>query len=314
MPCYRDSASLGRLLPEIAAADLPEDIRLELLIVNDTAERDPGLEAICTAHGARLLTVPFHMGHQDAIVYGLRSSVLSPRAGPESERVFLTMDADGQDDPDAIGRLLEAVRPGEVVVAQRTGKRPEGLVFSTLYSLYKRLFRLLVGFSPDYGNFAAFDAGVARRIACSPMFDLAYSMSLPLIAPIRRVPVERKPRLLGSPSGGFASLFDHASRLLLPHWKSIARRVTLGSLVIGTACIGVAVVSLALRLFAPAYALPGWATTIALVAVVICLQLLTLCTVLFLWGSISRQVSVSARWRHHLADHEQIGRGENQEP
>ena len=156
------------------------------------------LEAVCREHGARSLTVPFNMGHQEAIVYGLRWCLLVPRDEPAvglDDRAFVTMDADGQDDPAAIGRLLEAVRPGEVAVAQRVGKRPEGLAFSMLYSLHKKIFQILVGFAPDYGNFAAFDARVARHIAMSPMFDIAYSLSLPLIAPIRRVPVHRRPRL-----------------------------------------------------------------------------------------------------------------------
>lgn len=302
IPCYDDSESLSLLIPQIMATERPADVRLEILIVNDTAYPDRRLEAICTEHRARLLTVPFNMGHQEAIVYGLRSCLLSlgaaPAAGSAPDRVFLTMDADGQDDPAAIGRLLEAVRPGEVVVAQRVGKRPEGLVFSTLYSLHKKLFQLLVGFPPDYGNFAAFDARVARHIALSPMFDIAYSLSLPLIAPIRRVPVERQPRLVGSSKGGFASLFDHALKLLLPHWQAITRRVAIASLIIGGASMGVAFVASLLRLFAPAYAFPNWATTIAFGALIVCLQLLTLCAVLFLSGSISRQVSVSASWRH----------------
>ncbi len=314
IPCYRDSESLALLLPRILAAPRPVDVRLEILVVNDAACPDEQLETVCAAHRARVLDVPFRMGHQEAIVFGLRSFLLAsraePSAGGETGRLFLTMDADGQDDPEAIGRLLEAVGPGEVVVAQRVGRRPEGLAFRALYRLHKKLFQLLVGFRPDYGNFAAFDEGVARQIAVGPEFDIAYSLSLPLIAPIRRIPVERKPRLCGDSSHRFAPLFDHALKLLLPHWKAITRRVAIASLIIGGASLVVAFVASTLRLFAPVYAFPNWATTIAFGALIVCLQLLTLCAVLFLLGSISRQVSVSAGWRRRLGAGEPVPRDE----
>lgn len=305
IPCYDDSASLDLLLPKIREAGLPAGYTLEILVINDTANPDVELEEVCGRHKAELLTVPFHMGHQEALVFGIRHCVLSPAAklashsGPE--RVFVTMDADGQDDPAAIGKLLEAVQPGEIVVAQRMGKRPEGPAFSMLYGLYKRFFHMLVGFVPDFGNFAAFDARMARQIAVSPHFDIAYSLSLPLVAPIRRVPVQRLPRLLGSPKVGFIGLFDHSLQLLLPHWKAILRRVSIASAVVGGASLGLASVTSLIRLFAPAYAFPNWATTIAFGSVIVCIQLLTLCVVLYFIGSLFRQIAVSSAWRHALS-------------
>jgi glycosyltransferase involved in cell wall biosynthesis len=302
IPCYGDSASLDLLLPKIREARFPVDYTLEILVINDTAGPDVELEEVCGRHKAELLTVPFHMGHQEAMVFGIRHCVLSPAAKrPDrsgQERVFVTMDADGQDDPDAIGRLLEALQPGEIVVAQRIGKRPEGLGFSTLYFLYKRVFRLLVGFAPDFGNFAAFDAQIARHIAVSPHFDIAYSLSLPLVAPIKRISVQRLPRLRGSPKLGFIGLFDHSLRLLLPHWKTILRRVSIASAIVGGASLGLALVTSLIRLFAPAYAFPNWATTIAFGSVIVCIQLLTLCVVLYFIGSLFRQIAVSSAWRH----------------
>ncbi len=305
IPCYDDSASLELLLPRIREARLPSGYSLEILVINDTANPDVELEEVCGRHKAELLTVPFHMGHQEAMVFGIRHCILSPAAKLASpsgqERVFVTMDADGQDDPHAIGRLLEAVQPGEIVVAQRIGKRPEGLAFSTFYFLYKWLFHLLVGFAPDFGNFAAFDAEIARHIAVSPHFDIAYSLSLPLVAPISRVPVQRLPRLRESPKVGFIGLFDHSLRLLLPHWKAILRRVSIASAIVGGASLGLALVTSLIRIFAPAYAFPNWATTIAFGSLIVCIQLLTLCVVLYFIGSLFRQIAVSSAWRHALS-------------
>ena len=305
IPCYHDSASLELLLPRIRKAGLPAGYSLEILVVNDTASPDVELEEVCGRHKAELLTVPFHMGHQEAVVFGIRHCVLSPAAKPAGrsgqERIFVTMDADGQDDPDCIGTLLEAVQPGEIVVAQRIGKRPEGRAFSMLYFLYKRLFQVLVGFVPDFGNFAAFDARIARQIAVSPHFDIAYSLSLPLVAPIRRIPVQRLRRLAGNPKVGYMGLLDHSLQLLLPHWKAILRRVSIASAIVGGASLGLALVTSLIRLFTPAYAFPNWATTVAFGSLILCIQLLTLCAVLYFIGSLFRQIAVSSAWRHALS-------------
>jgi len=80
IPCYDDSASLDLLLPKIREARLPVGYTLEILVINDTASPDVELEEICGRHKAELLTVPFHMGHQEAVVFGIRHCVLSPAA------------------------------------------------------------------------------------------------------------------------------------------------------------------------------------------------------------------------------------------
>jgi hypothetical protein len=53
------------------------------------------------------------------------------------------------------------------------------------------------------------------------------------------------------------------------------------------------VVSSFLRLFVPRYAFPNWATTIAFGAATLALQLFTVCLILFLVASLSRQIAAT---------------------
>lgn len=290
-PSFREAEALDALLPAVRAAltgHMAGGVRL--LVVNDLGQPDPALATVCARHGAELVEVPYNMGAAEAFLFGLRREA----AGPRSD-VVLTLDADGQDDPAAIPALLAAIGPGIAAVAQRVGWRPEGTRFAFGYALYRRLFRFFVGFTPDFGNFAAFDRALADHVVRSPHFEFAYAMALPLVARLARVPVRRLPRSHGETRAGWRGLADHALRSLLPHLRFIAVRmaaltgiVTLGG---GT----FAAVAAALRIFAPAYAFPNWATIIAFGVVIVSLQLFLVCLLLFLVASLTRQIAVFRR-------------------
>ncbi|MDE3084035.1 MAG: glycosyltransferase [Verrucomicrobiota bacterium] len=295
IPCYRDADCLQILIPALIESCRNAGLSSRVVVINDFPFRDEALERVCATNQATIIPVPYNMGHQEALVFGIKRCLeLFPSAQP-AEEIFVTLDADGQDDPRAVPALVGAVQPGTVVVAQRAGQRPEGWKFRLFYGCYKRVFRLLVGFYPDFGNFAAFDADVARQIALSPHFDMAYSLALPLVARLQRIPVARLPRIKGESRFSFEGLIDHAFRLFIPHWKRIVRRVFIASALI----IGVSVLfglfTASLRIFLPRYAFPNWASTINFGVAIISLQLLTLSALTFFVGSISRQISITAR-------------------
>jgi glycosyltransferase involved in cell wall biosynthesis len=301
LPCFQEAEALASLLPEIRRELSSRAYEPSIVLVNDFGSADAALDALCAQYQAHCLNVPFHMGHQEAILYGLRKCLFDAETAIETKEradYFVTMDADGQDDPKAIADLIERASPGTIAVAQRIGLRPEGWRFRVLHAIFKLGFRTLCGFTPDFGNFAAFSEPVARRIARSPDCDTCYAMSLPLVAPINRLPVVRRSRVGGHSRIGFAGLFDHGLRLLLPHLRAISRRLAIYSVFLGAASLLTASVAIFLKFFFPERAFPNWATLITIGALIICLQLITGCAVLFLFTSVSRQVSVLARMSH----------------
>ena len=301
LPCFKEAEALASLLPEIRREISSRNYEASLVLVNDFGFADAALDALCAQHHAHCLNVPFHMGHQEAILYGLRKCLFDPETAMKTHNpadYFVTMDADGQDDPKAIADLIEHASSDTIAVAQRIGLRPEGWRFRILHAAFKLGFRMLCGFTPDFGNFAAFCEPVARQIARSPDCDTCYAMSLPLVAPISRLPVVRRSRVGGQSRIGFGGLFDHGLRLLLPHLRTISRRLAIYSVFLGAVSLLTATVAIFLKFVVPERAFPNWATLITIGALIICLQLITGCAVFFLFTSVSRQISVLARMGH----------------
>ncbi len=287
MPSFGEGESLKELLPEMKRV-LDGSYDVTVLLVNDLGRPDPSLEELAEAFRAAVVDTPYNMGSQEAIVHGIREQVRRLRAD-----YVVTMDADGQDDVRSIPSLLAEVRPGVIAVARRTGRRPEGRSFRVAYAAYKWLFRVLTSVTPDFGNYAAFDQEVADHIARSPHFYVTYSLALPKVGRIMRVPVPRLPRRSGRSHVGMQGLFDHAVRSALPYLNVIGLRTAVFSVIPATVSVLLTLVSSFLRLFMPQYAFPNWATTIAFGAATLALQLVTICLLLFLVASLSRQIAAS---------------------
>src|ERR1700761_3375696 len=142
-PVYRDTESFlilrERVLESLAAADREADPHF--VVIDDTAGADPEMEGLRGIADVTVLTPPFNLGHQRGLVYALRK--LLPSIADED--VVVTMDADGEDRPEDLPRLLDALEEGggrQVVLALRT-KRHEPLAFKLLYPGLKLISRAL---------------------------------------------------------------------------------------------------------------------------------------------------------------------------
>ncbi len=286
MPCYKEAKCLEKLLPQIFE-ELSTIYETTILVVNDLGLPDVETEYMCNKYSANLINVPYNMGSQEAILYGIRHEVKNIKSD-----LVLTMDSDGQDDVKEIKRLLESVEGNGISVAQRIGKRPEGKTFGSLYFLYKKGFYYLTGIKPDFGNFAAYNKDIANHISHSPHFGITYSLALPLISELKRIPIKRLSRIDGKSKIGYQGLFVHGLRSILPHLINVSIRVAKVASIPMFFGIILVLTSFMLRIFVPKYAFPNWATTISFGVAVISLQLLTVCLLLFITAILSRQISL----------------------
>src|SRR5450755_4714775 len=156
-PVYFDVESYTRLRDNARAA-LTESSGLDLrfVAIDDTAGADPAIRDLEKQPGQSIITPPFPLGHQRALVFGLRrlSSVVGERD------LIVTLDADGEDKPEDLPRLLAPFRQPDasvrtVVVAARTRRR-ESPWFKVFYLLFKTFFQLLTGTVIRSGNYAAY--------------------------------------------------------------------------------------------------------------------------------------------------------------
>jgi hypothetical protein len=249
-PVYFDVESYRRLRGELKAVldSLPlPPLAPRFVMVDDSGGRDPSVSEIGGA--AEIIVPPFNLGHQRAIVHGLRR--LSREIADDD--FVVTLDGDGEDQPRDLPRLLATLQeqPGNlrrIALAARTRRR-ETPVFKLLYFFFKHFFLLLSGTVVRSGNYAAFHGWVARNVLFHPHFDLCYASSLlSLDLEIVRVPCERGERYAGQSKMTYGKLVSHGFRMLMPFADRIAVRglvVFAVLLLLGLAALAVAFVLLA---------------------------------------------------------------------
>jgi hypothetical protein len=294
-PVYLDVESLmmlrERLLAVTGRSVSPS--RTTYVAVDDTAGLDPEIDRLRALPDVKVVQPPFNVGHQRAIVYALRSASVEMA----DTDLVVTMDADGQDKPEDVPRLLGSLLDDpsnlhRVVLALRASRK-EAPSFTALYFFFRVLFRALTGVSVRTGNFAAFRGWTARRVLRHPYFDLCYSSTLvSLNLQAQYVPCDRGPRFAGASRMNLSRLLIHGMRMLMPFTDRIAIR----SLVLFTGVFALGLVTSAVILlvrFFTNLAIPGWATTTLLLVLVLSFLAVGNFVVLFAVFSQSRGISLA---------------------
>lgn len=270
------------------------------MAVDDTGGFDPEMQRLRTLRDVTIVEPPFNLGHQRAIVYGIRT--ITPDIADTD--VVVTLDSHGEDRPEDLPRLLAPIleEPGDlrqVVLALRTGRR-ETPVFKAMYLSFKVLFRLLTGISVRTGNYAAYRGWFARHLILHPYFDLCYSSTLvSLNLDVTYVACARGSWYAGQSRMNYQKLFMHGLRMLMPLADRIAIRALFAFFLTFCAGMALSVAVLAVRLFTKA-AILGWATSTLLLVLTLSFVALGNFVVLFAVFSQSQGISLSnLENRHH---------------
>lgn len=296
-PVYLDVESYLRVREHVldvaAGHDQLRAIPIEFVVVDDTAGSDPDIDALRKLSDVTVIEPPFNLGHQRAIVYGLR--VIATRVSDSD--LVVTLDGDGEDRPEDLPRLLQPLLANTddlttIVLARRTRRRTT-LTFKIMYFFFALLFRILTGTWVRTGNYGAYRGWQAKRMLLHPSFDLSYSATLlSLHLRVELVPCERGPRYAGRSRMGYSRLFMHGLRMLMPFLDRIAMRVlTLFSLTLGLA-LALSAVIIGVRLFTEA-AVPAWATYALIGTAAFSLVTLGSFVTVFAVFSQSRAISLS---------------------
>lgn len=222
-PMLHDTASFRRVREEVLAGGATAGVAgpIRFVVIDDSAGSDREVDQLRGLPDVRILTPPFNLGHQRAIVFGLR------RIADEidDDDVVVTMDSDGEDQPADVPRLLAAMTDRTaLVVAERT-ERSESWSFRVMYLCFRVLFRLLTGTAVRSGNFAAQRGHSLVTTIGHPSFDLCYSSTLlTLRRPMVKVPCARGQRFAGHSRMNRHALIAHGIRMMLPFSERIAVR------------------------------------------------------------------------------------------
>ncbi len=213
-----------------------------------------------------------NMGHQRAIAVGLCHIADSVACD-----AVLVMDADGEDRPADVPRLLDEQRrrPDVMIFAERR-KRLEGGVFRVGYFFYRLLHRVLTGIPVRVGNFSLLPASALPRLVCmSELWSHYAGAALRSKYPQYRLPLDRGSRVLGtSKMGGVIPLVMHGIAGIATFHDLVATRILVASVgLMALLALALGVV-FAIR-FGTALAIPGWATYTAGLLLVLSIQIST---------------------------------------
>lgn len=232
MPVYNDWPAVRLLLPHLDSELARARLRARVVIVNDGSYLQPPSTIVDGELAAitqiRVLSLRRNLGHQRALAIGL---AFVHAQMPCS--AVVVMDADGEDDPADVPRLVAEMRGGgesAIVFAQRV-RRSEGFVFTTLYRMYRAAHRLLTGISVQVGNFSVVPYGLLDRlVVVSDLWNHYAAAVFQSRLPFRMVPTQRGRRLSGSSSMNLVSLVGHGLSAIAVFADRVGVRVLLAAI------------------------------------------------------------------------------------
>lgn len=274
LPVFNDWAALDRLLRDADPVLVAHGITAHVLVIDDGSTQDLASGQLVGPFASLISVEVLHLrrnlGHQRAIAIGL--------AHLEAERpacqLVVVMDSDGEDDPRDIPRLIErsdATDRRAMVFAERT-KRSESLLFQGCYHLYRLVHRILTGRSVRVGNFSV----IPRRrltslVATSELWNHYAAAAFTSRQPYETIPTARAKRLAGRSKMNFVGLVIHGLSAVSVYSDIIGVRLLIATLLMIGLDVAALGVTLAIRLTTD-LAIPGWATTVFGVLLIILLQ------------------------------------------
>jgi len=273
VPCFNEEDVLPRLFERLGAVAATWNTDYEIISVDD-GSRDRTWEILKTqnAKDSRWCTLSFarNFGHQTAVSAGLYFA---------TGDAVVVIDADLQDPPEEISRLLEQWRAGfEVVFATRKKRRDPRLKKILAWGFYRLLQKMTpLPMARDAGDFCLLDKRVVAVMNSLPERS-RYLRGLRTWCGFRQTMVEfdRAERAAGVPQYTFKKSFKLAMDGLFSFSAAPLRLATyLGLWVSGFAFFGV-MFTLAQKIFAAQFAKIGLAPGAGFPTIVI--------SVLFLGG------------------------------
>ncbi len=263
MPVFEDWDSAIEVCRRVDAVFSQEDsFRVRVLLVDDggTASDPPRELAFqpSAIENISILELRRNLGHQRAIAIALAYVHEHSKAD-----AVVVMDADGEDRPEEILKLVaamrKAVRPTSVF-AER-GKRLEDATFRLFYDCYRILHRILAGRDIRFGNFSILPWQHLEAIVVYPELWNHYAATLVKSRlPYIRVRCDRAQRLAGKSRMDFVSLVVHGLSALFANQEVVGTRLLVMNVLVTLILFVLIGIVVGVRLFTQ-LAIPGWATT-----------------------------------------------------
>jgi glycosyltransferase involved in cell wall biosynthesis len=284
MPVYEDWESALKLSADIdLVLRKNANLRARVLFIDDgsTTNTCPSEyplrpEAI---GDVSVLKLRRNLGHQRAIAVAL--AYIHRHCSGDA---LVVMDADGEDRPEDILRMLDVMKGSDrpIAVFAERGKRLETPMFRFFYQLYTILHLTLTGRSIRFGNFSILPWTYLDRLIAYPELWNHYAATfLKSRLPYTSLRCNRGTRIAGRSRMDFTSLVVHGLSALFANQEVVGTRLlmaTIGLTLILVLMIGLVV---GVKLFS-SLAIPGWATfTLGLLLIMVSQSVFAIFMVVF---------------------------------
>jgi len=262
MPVYEDWESAFKLTVAIdSVLRKNAELRAKVLFIDDgsttstcPSESNLRLEAISEVS---VLKLRRNLGHQRAIAVAL--AYINTHCSADA---LVVMDADGEDRPEDILRMLDVMKAADrpIAVFAERGKRLETPMFRLFYRLYTILHLMLTGRSIRFGNFSIIPwTDLDSLIAYPELWNHYAATFLKSRLPYTSLRCNRGTRIAGRSRMDFTSLVVHGLSALFANQEVVGTRLLMGT--IGLTILLVLMIGLVVgvKLFT-SLAIPGWAT------------------------------------------------------
>jgi glycosyltransferase involved in cell wall biosynthesis len=294
LPSLNEGGTITAIVSEATEACAAMNAQLEFLVADDSQGSDQALNQLAANDSRVRLFIPTsRLGHQRGLTAALRHI----REDLPSFDAVVTMDADGEDRPSDIPRLIQPVLENEANLARaKRGQRDVHRSFSLGYLMYRGLFRTLTGMRITSGNFAAARGTWWHDEIQSNIWNLTFSGTLASITGrVVDIPCDRDARREGKSRMNFSALIGYGLMFALPFSLKIAVRAAVVTAAASVLAVITVLTVVALRIFTDT-STPGWTTTVTFGAAgVTLIAFVALTSALVLYASTNSARSDSGR-------------------
>jgi hypothetical protein len=232
-PVFDDWDAARLVLPRLDDALVTCGAEARVVLIDDGSIRPVPSDLVTASFKAireiRVLSLRRNVGHQRALAIGL--AFVHEQLPCDA---VVVMDADGEDDPPDVSRLVTALRDrkGESIVFARRMRRSEGIFFTALYRLYRWVHLVMTGISVQVGNFSVIPFSLlGRLVVVSELWNHYSAAIFQSRIPYAMIPTARAQRLSGTSRMNFVALVAHGMSAVAVFADRVGVRLLIGSLV-----------------------------------------------------------------------------------